>query len=101
MKPVSNNSQPSKWRDYQLQFKKNNVLQRSLRRIPFYAALIVILVLLGHGLSGLLHSVRITPDTDNATMLFSTKETTPPGREIGLDKKIDKQSLQKIFNEIP
>lgn len=88
------------WREYQLKLKKQDVLWRSLRRIPLYAALLVLIILAGQGLVALIDTALNAPPK-NDTALQTPEDTAGPGLGIHIDKGIDKQTLRHIFNQIP
>lgn len=88
------------WRDYQSRLKKQDALQRSLRRIPFFALICVLLLGAGHGIFFLADAVLNIP---SMLATRSKNPPQPPTTEPSLlaDKSIDKQDLREIFARLP
>ncbi len=78
----------NKWRDYQSRLKKKDATRKSYRRIPFYALLLMVLILTGHGVFTLLDRTLAVPDKISVIIPEHMKT-------------FDKDTLQKIFRKIP
>ncbi|MBC2717116.1 MAG: PbpA [Desulfobacteraceae bacterium] len=86
---TKNYGHSNKWRDYQSKLKKKDATRRSYLRIPLYAAVLCVLILVGNGIFILLDKTLATQNKDYSIIFAEQVET------------LDKYTLQKIFNKIP
>ncbi len=85
---LTNDEESGKWRSYQSRLQQKAGIHQTYRRIPGYALLLAVLILINNGVFRLLDTPPISQDAQSASLFTKPMKT------------VDKAVLKQFFNQI-